>query len=59
MYKRDDSVLTLDSCNSTHSKNYKEIWHFLQNGIQNFVIWLIHSREIALQNQNFEISIFL
>ena len=26
-------------------------WNFLQNGIQNFVFWLIHSWEIALQSQ--------
>ena len=37
----------------------KKFWNFLQNWIQNFnnfnVIWLIHSWEIALQSQNFDI----
>ena len=30
-------------------------WNFLHNGIQNFVFWLIHSWEIALQSQIFDI----
>ena len=30
-------------------------WNFLQNGMQNFVIRLIHSWEMALQCQNFNI----
>ena len=29
--------------------------HLLQNGIQNFVFWFIHSWEIALQSQIFDI----
>ena len=30
-------------------------WNFLQNDIQNYVFWLIHSWEIALQSQIFDI----
>ena len=43
------TTVTLDSCNSGHSENYEKIgiitWNFLQNGIDNFVIQLIHSCE--------------
>ena len=54
-YIRHDTVVTLDSCNSGHCENYENIfWHFrvraknfLQNGIQIFIFWLIHSWEIA------------
>ena len=31
-------------------------WNFQQNGIQNFVFWLIHSWGIALQSQIFDIK---
>ena len=31
-------------------------WNFLQNGIQNFVFWLIYSWVIALQRQIFDIK---
>ena len=61
-YTWHDTVVTSDSCNSGHSENYEIFWHFrvrawnfIQNGIQNFVIWLIHSWEIALQSQIFNI----
>ena len=38
-------------------KNFRvRPWNFLQNGIQNFVFWLIHSWEIALQSQIFDIK---
>ena len=53
-----NDTVTSDSCNSGHSENYEKrhfwvrAWNFLQNGIQNFVIWFIHSWEIALQSQN-------
>ena len=48
--------------NFRHSKNYEEItrfceraWNFLWNGIQILVIRLIHSWEIALKSQIFNI----
>ena len=57
-----DTVVTSDSYNSGHSENYEKIltfsWmslSFLQNGIQNFVFWLIQSWEIALRSQIFDI----
>ena len=55
VYSRDDTVVTSNSCNSAHSENYNickiEIvsLNFLENGIQNIVVCLIHSWEIALQ----------
>ena len=56
-YIRNDTVVTSDSCNSGHSENWHFLvraWNFLQNGVQNFVFWLIQSWEIALQSQIFE-----
>ena len=61
-YTPQDTMVASDSCNSGHSESYESFWHFRlrawnfpQNGIQNFVIWLIHSWEIALQSQIFNI----
>ena len=45
----DDIVVTLDSCNSGHSKNYeKNFVYELEISykiVENFVVWLIHSLE--------------
>ena len=43
---RNDTMITSDSSNSGH---FEKNDIFVQNGIQNFVIRLIYSRESALQ----------